>query len=414
MSGSRRQMGSTLHVVHVTEVYGGVETYLQLLVDHSDRDSIRFSFVLAHENSFAANLRAGGFDVVVIPMPRTKWLLQEIHAAWRLRQELRRLRADVVHLHSSQAGLVGRLAQLGKLSRHGRTIYTPHAFHYLGQPRLSRWVYLSAERLLAKVSRCLIVATSPSEAARATDEVRVNLARVTTATNGVEILHRRPRELANPAQRLRVGMAARITWQKDVGTYLRAVSALRRCDESRFQFELVGTGHYPGDQISLDGAMMDSGLNSDDLRVTPWMGRPEFLEWLDSCDVVVLTSRYESFGYLLAEATTRGIPVIGTHVDGIQDIIQHDVNGALIPKGDAKALADQLVQLINPVTYHRLSQGALKVAAETLDVRRTVRQLTDAYGEAYRTRDFSRISGFPTKGSSTSASQPPAKQRTHP
>ena len=119
----------TPYVVHVTEVLGGVQTYLQLIHDHSP-GAARYGYVLARESGFADELRACGHDVRVVPMPRTRTLVRELLAARRLRRTLREMSPDVVHLHSSQAGLVGRLAW----ARRGRAVlYTPHAFFYLGK-----------------------------------------------------------------------------------------------------------------------------------------------------------------------------------------------------------------------------------------------------------------------------------------
>ena len=75
-------------------------------------------------------------------MPRTRTLLREVSAARRLRRTLTSMAPDVVHLHSSQAGLVGRLAW----ARKGQfVIHTPHAYYYLGKSGIARWVFLSAE-----------------------------------------------------------------------------------------------------------------------------------------------------------------------------------------------------------------------------------------------------------------------------
>lgn len=361
-------------VVHVLEVFGGVETYLRLLLDHWPTRP-NFAFVLPREGAFADELRARGHQVRVVAMPRTADPFSVSRSVRRLRRALDDLDPELVHLHSTVAGFYGRLA----CARRGRrVVYTPHAYLFLGQEGLRRTAVLRAERLLARLCPAHVVATSDSEAARATEEVRVPATSVTSLLNGVELVERRPR--SHPGRPLRVGLVGRVSPQKDLATFLRTAARLSQADRRLFTFHFVGVGHYSGDERALAELMRRGSVDPEGFECRSWMPRTELLAWLETCDVVVLTSKYESFGYTLAEASSRGIPVVGTRVDGIRDVVVEGVSGHLVPAGDDAALGRALWRFATDAPhYEAMSAGGLAVARERLDVDRLTARLDGLY-----------------------------------
>lgn len=372
-------MSERPYIVHVTEVLGGVETYLRVIVDHWP-DPADLGFVLAVDGSFAEELRARGHQVRIVALPRTRTRIGELRAVGSLQRALRDLRPDIVHLHSSQAGLVGRLAW----ARPGRRVfYTPHAFYYLGKSGAARATYRSAETILDRVFQTRVLATSPSEAARAIREVRIPERRVRAVTNAVEVPDLPgPRSVGLPPTVVLVG---RVSAQKDIAMYLRVVARLLADPTRSVTCHLVGVGHYADDLAELRRLMECAGVPEDGLVVTPWMPRVDLLEWIGHTDVVVLTSAYESFGYTLAEATARGVPVIGTDVDGIRDVIEPGVTGFVVAPGDDAAMHQHLVALLDDAeTYARMSAAGPPSIADRLGVGTFVRGLVEAYAGSPR------------------------------
>jgi glycosyltransferase involved in cell wall biosynthesis len=73
----------------------------------------------------------------------------------------------------------------------------------------------------------------------------------------------------------------------------------------------------------------------------------------------VLPSFNEGMGRALIEAMAAGLPVVATKVGGIPALIDHGVNGLLVPSGDAKALADALRSILeHPDMARRLGEAA--------------------------------------------------------
>lgn len=89
------------------------------------------------------------------------------------------------------------------------------------------------------------------------------------------------------------------------------------------------------------------------------LGLSEHIRWLGSMpqeeawgmfsvmDIFVMPSLFEGFGLTAAEAMAAGLPVVGTQVDGLSDVIEDGVTGYLVPPSDRQALAESLIVLLN-------------------------------------------------------------------
>jgi len=106
---------------------------------------------------------------------------------------------------------------------------------------------------------------------------------------------------------------------------------------------LVGDGSQ---KEELKQLAVRSGLDGQMLFVGQ---RPveEVSTWMNSADALVLPSRSEGRPNVVLEAQASGLPVIATCVGGTPELVQHGKNGLLVESGDARGLADQIVQLVD-------------------------------------------------------------------
>ncbi len=87
--------------------------------------------------------------------------------------------------------------------------------------------------------------------------------------------------------------------------------------------------------------------------------------WLQTADIFVSPSRWETFGIAIVEAMALGLPVVATATDGAKDIICDGVDGLLVPVGNALALADAITDLVqNPSLRQRLGEKAKQKAQQ--------------------------------------------------
>jgi glycosyltransferase involved in cell wall biosynthesis len=89
----------------------------------------------------------------------------------------------------------------------------------------------------------------------------------------------------------------------------------------------------------------DANLLSPNSGVMQLGFREDAREIVQAADLCLMTSRYESFGYVTAEAMAAGVPVIGTNVTGTIDLIRDGVNGFLFDPADETAAVSRVIAL---------------------------------------------------------------------
>ena len=239
----------------------------------------------------------------------------------------RELRPDVVHAHSTFAGLLVRLLRLVGLLR-APVVFSPHgwSFYVAARPALKRSVIWLERALAPLLARYVLVA----EAERA-DGAAAGLpsSKMTVVMNGVAA--ERPSAIAHrwTDTRLKALFIGRFDRQKGTDLLIQAASRL----EIEVAFLFVGS-HVVGDQ--------PLGKPTANVSLHPWTGRNEIEGMLDSCDLVVLPSRWEGLSLVAVEAMRAGKPLLCTRVGGMGEVVVPGRSGWLIQPGSADAIVEGL------------------------------------------------------------------------
>ncbi|MCI0560762.1 MAG: glycosyltransferase family 4 protein, partial [Nitrososphaera sp.] len=138
---------------------------------------------------------------------------------------------------------------------------------------------------------------------------------------------------------------------------------------------IIGQGS-PGDPENSEQELKDRvrELGVTD-RVSFLDYRSDIAELMSVMDVFCLTSLKEGLPISLIEAMAAGLPVVGTNVEGIRDVIVPNQDGLLVELGDIEALKNALIDLLkNPDLRDRLGQAARQKAEETYSLKRCVHE----------------------------------------
>jgi glycosyltransferase involved in cell wall biosynthesis len=122
---------------------------------------------------------------------------------------------------------------------------------------------------------------------------------------------------------------------------------------------LVVVGQGP-EQSIVDKLVRDVPTRTMSLSsLTP----PQIARLLDDSTALVVSSDSEGLPRVIMEAFTRGRPVVATAVGGVPDVVTTGRNGILVPRGDARQLADAIIRVLNDREFaEQLSRGALEDA----------------------------------------------------
>jgi len=135
-----------------------------------------------------------------------------------------------------------------------------------------------------------------------------------------------------------VGFVGRVEPRKGVLDLVRAAPLIRRGAPGA-RVVVVGEDPYRSDP-----AYTAAVLRSPEIEHHPWTANAPGL--MRHLDVLVLPSRQEPFGTVLAEAMAVGTPVVATRVDGLPEVVEDGVTGRLVAPGDPEALAAAVLEVL--------------------------------------------------------------------
>jgi len=260
--------------------------------------------------------------------------LEDLRALAELRRALATFGPDLVTLHSSKAGTLGRLAARGLGVP---VIYTAHGWPFVeGVPVIGRTVYWLVERLTAPLADRLVTVSEADRmlARRAGVGTEAQLVRVHNGVHDVSAaLRARPGE--GPAKLV---VVARLDVPKDPFTLLHALASLR---EREWTLEWLGDGprRAPAEQLAASLGLADRCRfvgTCDDVA-----------ERLSRSSVLVLPTDREGLPLSVLEGMRAGLPVVASAVGGIPEAVVPGRTGLLVPPADAPALAKAIASLLD-------------------------------------------------------------------
>lgn len=327
----------------------------------------------------ASAFAQAGAHVVDLSLRKVAWPTPSIAAVAHL---IRRSGFDVVHIHSQEAGLLGRAVAWATGAP--AVVYTPQVIDI----RRARWhwLYVLAERLLSHVNAAVI---SVSEADR---ERLIGWGippdKVVTIPNGIDLeafdsgaveVRLRQELRLEPGCPL-VMQVGRLSAQKDPLAFVEgAAQVVEMCPKA--QFALVGEGPLRGTvvtrarELGLDGAV----------HLTGWRDDAALL--MKAADVVTLTSQWEGMPHTLLEAMACSRPVVATGVNGCTEVVAEGKTGFLVPPGDVVAWSRHVTELLrDPRMRARMGRRGRERLENAFSLEEVVDRIEELYVRVSRVR----------------------------
>lgn len=281
---------------------------------------------------------------------------------------------DVVHAHSSKAGAYLRMFDIP-----AARIYTPNAFITM-DPLIGtakRFVYAAVERLLASRGE-LVIAVSDQEREHALD-IGIPPERVRVVPSGIPPVAVSTRAQARATlglddSTLLVGFVARFISQKAPEMAIEAFCRLT--DAERNGAKLVMVGYGPQEQHTRAAA---AKFPPDHVV---WVGDADGPAIMPAFDAYLLTSRYESFGYVLLEAAVSGAALIATRTGVAENLITDGRSGLLIPIDDPEAARSALARVLGDGSFRRDLQAQIAIDCQRFTAEAMSANTTAVYEEA--------------------------------
>jgi glycosyltransferase involved in cell wall biosynthesis len=323
-SAPRPRRPRILLLITLAEI-GGAQSYVAALLPALVRD---FEVAVAAYGPGPLREAAATSGARFIPLRHVRRPirpLRDLAGLVELVRLLRRERPDILHASSSKAGVLGRLA--GLLAGVPIRIFTVHGWAFSAHAGAAAKVYYWADRLVKPLTT-VTICVSDHERARGLEAGTCTPERTAVIPNAVDI---RPAQTARLDRDRPVLVAVgRLKAPKDFLTLVRALALLR---PGSVDAVIVGDGP---DRAGLEAEIRRLGIGD---RVRLLGERHDVPELLARADLFVLSSASEGMPVSVLEAMATGLPVVGSRVGGVPELVLEGETGLLVEPGDPNELA---------------------------------------------------------------------------
>ena len=358
----------------------GAERCVYELATRLPREQFEVEVLALRGGAYADQLSAAGIPVHVLDLRRRL----DPKKFSQLVRILREGRFDILHTHLFHADLVGRPA--------ARRAGVPHLVHsvHVAERRFRPWQFAWARWTRTWCDR--IVCVSQGVRDFHARQAHLPLEDYTVIYNGVDV----QRYARDPSQRNELrrrwgiaegevlcGFVGRLDEQKGIPELVDLMTRLSGSPGNTgpaIQFVLAGDGPMRG---FLEEAVTRRGL-ARNVRVLGFTDDIPGVLW--ACDLFLQPSRWEGFCLAAAEAMAAGLPVVGTDVDGLNEVVADGQTGILCRVGDVAALTEAVRRLAqDPSVRERMGQLGRARVLEHFSVDRFVAGHQELYASMVAT-----------------------------
>ncbi|MEN5086527.1 glycosyltransferase [Sphingobacterium faecium] len=325
----------------------GALKHLMQLICHLDRTQYAITVMISPNRSKRiqqeiTTMRTLGIVVILLPMEGKIHPLRDLKMIFKVRAHLKLRHYDIVHAHSSKAGVIFRIAAW--LSGVHNNIYTAHCFYFQAQKGFSRLLFCWIERLLGSITTSFIVSSTEKEWML---RYRIApLSKIMVINNAIDRSEYLPTETKEqvrsrwniPHDHLVIGGVGRLCKQKDWPTLIYAAQQVI-LHHPQVSFIIAGEGEEMDcinlliSSLHLEGRVLLIGQVEDINNVYALF------------DIFVNVSLWEGLPYVLLEAMCFKLPIVASDL-GYQDVLYDETNALLFTPGSVEQLSDKIISLV--------------------------------------------------------------------
>ncbi len=320
-----------MRIVHIVESFGGgVYSYFKdLSFFLSNIPNIETTIIYSNtrkevtqeqiENDFPQNIQ-----MISVDMERELRPLKDLKATFQIRKILSDLSPDIIHLHSSKAGVIGRWAAT-LIGKRKRVFYTPHGYSFLqlNSSKSKRKLFYAIEKITQFVFGGTTIACGDTEY-----NIAKKIGKSELVRNGIDLekLAKAYIPKENPANnKLTIGIVGRIVYARNPSLFNRIALQF-----PNYNFIWIGDGELRHE------------LTAKNIFITGWCKKnTEVFNFLNKIDVYIQTSLWEGLPIAVLEAMAFRKPIIATNVIGNKDIVITNFNGFLFEQ------VEELIPIFN-------------------------------------------------------------------
>ena len=339
-------------IVHIAQSAGGVAEYLYMFLKNLKNNDYENILIISQDYEEQLDrFKPYTTNIYIVPMIREVKLKEDLKSVVKIRKLLKQIKPDIVYLHSSKAGAIGRIALAFNFKT--KILYNAHGWYFNAQiSNKKKKIFALIEKMLA-IKTDKIINISKNEYESALRNKIASPKKMCMIENGIDFTKFENSDKYREETRKRynindneivIGVVGRLTEQKDPMTSIKAFKLVQEQNKN-VKFMFIGSGEMENDV--LEYARQNN--MEDKIIITGWVQNVE--KYIPALDIAILPSKWEGFGLVIIEYMACNKPIIASKVGGIMNIIKNEDNGILIEKENEESLKKGIEKYINDPVY---------------------------------------------------------------
>lgn len=313
--------------------------------------------------------------------------VKDIIALIKIKKLIQMGKFDIVHTHSSKAGILGRIA--ARIAKTPVIIHTAHGwnFHDFMNAPQKKFIVL-CERIAGKFTDKIILVTK-EDIKKGLKEGIENRDKYIVIRSGIDLEQFNPRnrnvelkrELGIKKEEKVIGTVARLSPQKNIKDFVKIAHKVSGTLKNT-KFLVVGDGK---ERKLIEATIKEMHLE-EKVYITGL--RNDIPEIFSIFDVFVLTSLWEGLPRAVVEALACGVPVVANAVDGVKEIIRDGDNGYLVRPKDVDSAAKKVIQILSYRDTAERIRSKTRKGLEEFSIKKMIFSIAKLYTELVWTKSF--------------------------
>lgn len=359
---------------------GGAQLSTLELIKGLDKNFYNIYFISGNDGILIQDaLDVPNIKIHLLPsLKRETGIITDLRSLFAIYRFIKSKKIDIVHTHSSKAGILGRWA--AKFARIKSIIHTVHGWEFHNfQNKIRKSFYIFLERVTAKITNQIIVVTEHDLAKGLLYGIgtreKYKLVSYGIRKDKFSISHNGSfrKKLGIDDSCFLVGMVACFKPQKSPLDFVLIAELVVR-HISNVKFIMIGDGQLKSEI----NALVEKFKLGDKILLLGW--QRNIPEIMSSFNVLALTSLWEGLPIVFLEAMASSKPIIANDISGNREIIKDGINGFLVNPKDSLAFAEKIIQLSkNRKLAQQMGERGNAILNNNFDVKQMVKRIHNVY-----------------------------------
>ncbi len=351
-----------LHIITELEL-GGAQLFTLYTIENLDKTKF-IPFLISNRKGIL-NKRYGDYPnfTFVKTLVREINPLKDFLTLFSLYKNIKRIKPDIVHTHSSKAGILGRWTAF--FAKTPLIIHTVHGFSFSPfHSKFKRKFYIMLEKITARITNHLIFVSYDNQ--REAKELKIGLNQKSSVIRSIVGLEKfkknsnRKKELREkrgfPKDKIIVGGIFCFKPQKDPIGFLKIAKKVIEI-KKEIIFYIAGDGEV---RKPMEDFIKEYKLEGK-IHLLGWVDNIE--ELLPAFDLLLLSSLWEGLPQVIVQALVSKVKVVSSNVNGVKDIIKDGINGYLFSPRDYD---EAVKKILTAIENNDLAKNADKISSDIL------------------------------------------------